>query len=268
MEEINGDKDESITNIAKRMVEQYARGLLSAAMLEELIQQEFHKEQSYREGEEYITQHTYRRIAQRMCSRVLCAAWLSPDVELRERAFDNIRCYLEVTLKRSSHVAQWPHTMHSLEDVLHQSLETLYKLRNRGSGGPSGPDDPDRFIKWTQTIALRQAYAFAKNTEPINVVSLDQMSELFPEQYVEKSEPLNAVLSQEREDIVARAILSLRNPHYRSVIFYTYFLELDGAQIAKLMGVQVQEVYMWRRRALQALGKHPEIIQLLRSLRE
>ena len=134
--------------------------------------------------------------------------------------------------------------------------------------GDGGPNDPDRFLKWTQTIALRQTYSFIEQTEHANIFSLENNCELFSEQFVDKNEPLQEVLIQELRTTLVDALVSLRNPQYQQVLFYTYFLDLGGKEVAEKMGVKVQEVYMWRRRALIVLRKQPEILQMLKSLRE
>ena len=265
MEEIQDEKNDHISRIAVEMVEQYVEGLLSVTTLKERIRNELPVEELSKQREGPIEPRTYKRIAQRICSRTLCMAWRSPDSYLKERAFANMRHYLERILSRSSYVVQWPHTSHSLEDVLHETLETLYALSKRENGGP---DDPDCFLKWTQTIAVRQAYAFAERTKHTNTVSFENNCELFSEQFVEKSEPLKEVLVQELRDTLIDALTQLRNTQYRQVLFYTYLLHLDGTEVAKKMGVQVQEVYTWHRRALIALRKRPEIIHLLKSIRE
>ena len=265
MEEIQDEKDDHISRIAVEMVEQYVEGLLSITVLKELIRQELPIEVRSQQREEFIEQRPYRRIAQRICSRALYAAWRSSNPYLQERAFANMRHYLGRILSRSIHVVQWPHTSHSLEDVLHETLETLYMLSRRENGGP---DDPDCFLKWTQTVAVRQAYAFAEQTKKANILSFENDCELFSEQFVEKSEPLKEVLIQELRNTLIYALMELRNRQYRQVLFYTYLLHLDGTEVAEKMGVQVQEVYMWRRRALIALRKRPEIVQLLMSMRE
>ena len=268
MEEIQDSKDVHISRIAVQMVEQYVEGLLSAPTLKELIQQELQVKICFEqagENAENFEERTYKRIAQRICSRALYSAWRSSNTYIRECAFANMRRYLAKILTYSSHVEKWPHTTQSMEDVLHQTLEMLHLLSRRENGGP---DDPDRFLKWTQTIALRQAYAFAEQPERNNVLSFEDNCELFSEQFVEKSEPLKDVLLQELRKTLAMALIKLRNPQYQQVLFYTYFLDMDGTKVAERMGVQIQEVYTWRRRALIALRKQPEIVQLLHSLRE
>lgn len=266
MEELQDERDDNISRIAVEMVEQYVEGLLSVTILEKLIHHELHIEMLSKQREGFIEQRTYKRIAQRICSRALYTAWRSSNSYLKERAFANMRHYLEKTLNRSSYVVQWPHTSQSLEDVLHETLETLYTLSKREKGGP---DDPDCFLKWTQTIAVRQAYAFfAEQTKHTNALSFENNCELFSEQFVEKSEPLKEVLIQELRNTLVDAVMRLRNTQYQQVLFYTYLLHLDGIEIAEKMGVQIQDVYMWRRRALIALRKQPEIIQLLQSIRE
>ena len=268
MKEIQDSKEEYISRISVQMVEQYVEGLLSATTLEELIQQEVEGKVYFGQGMENVArieERTYKRIAQRICSRALYTAWRSSNTYLKECAFANMRRYLTKTLHYSNHVEQWPHTTQSLEDVLHQTLEMLYLLSRREN---SGPDDPDRFLKWTQTIALRQAYAFAEQCEHNNALSFEDNCELFSDQFVEKSEPLKEVLLQELRKTLVIALIKLRNPRYQQVLFYTYFLDMDGVDVAERMGVQVQEVYMWRRRALMALRKQPEVVQLLHSFRE
>ncbi len=257
MEEIQHEKDDHISRIAVEMVEQYVEGLLSVTALKELMRYELRTEERSQQREEFIEQRTYKRIAQRICSRALYTAWRSSNLYLRH--------YLGSILSRSSHVVQWPHTNQSLEDVLHETLETLY-TQSKGENG--GPDDPDCFLKWTQTVAVRQAYAFAEQTKHTHVLSFENNSELFSEQFVEKSEPLKEVLIQELRDTLVHVLMTLRNIRYRQVLFYTYLLHLDGTEVAEKMGVSVQEVYIWRRRALIALRKLPEIIQLLKSIGE
>ena len=64
------------------------------------------------------------------------------------------------------------------------------------------------------------------------------------------------------------AILSLRNRNYQQVLLYTYFVDMDESEMASHLHVPVQEIYMWRYRALRALRKKPEIMQLLQIWRE
>ena len=91
MEEIQGDKDDYISRIAVEMVAQYVKGLLSVTTLKELIWLELHKEVHDEQQEEYIKQGLYKRIAQRICSRVLYTAWRSSNSYLKECAFANMR---------------------------------------------------------------------------------------------------------------------------------------------------------------------------------
>ena len=73
---------------------------------------------------------------------------------------------------------------------------------------------------------------------------------------------------QEVQKTLVDVLLSLRNPRYRQVLLATYILEIDEREVARRLGVEVQEVYVWRHRALKALRQQPAILQRLRALRE
>ena len=68
---------------------------------------------------------------------------------------------------------------------------------------------------------------------------------------------------QELQKTLVNALLSLRNPRYRQVLLANYFMDLDEREMAQQLGVDVQDVYLWRHRALKALRQQPGILQLL-----
>lgn len=43
---------------------------------------------------------------------------------------------------------------------------------------------------------------------------------------------------------------------------------LDEQEMSRLWGVSIQQIYLWRHRALESLRNNPEIIRLSSSLRE
>jgi DNA-directed RNA polymerase specialized sigma24 family protein len=58
----------------------------------------------------------------------------------------------------------------------------------------------------------------------------------------------------------------MRNLRYRQVLIYTYIVGVDESEQARRLQVRVQDIYLWRHRALKALRSKPELIQGLRSL--
>jgi RNA polymerase sigma factor (sigma-70 family) len=252
--------------IAEQAIQRYANGLLSVPTLVALMQQELAREEAQRHEEMQPSAKLLKRIAQRVCSRTLWEAWQSTDERRRDSAFDNIRRYLKETLLRMAYAQRLQAQTDALEDVLNQTMEVLYVLATK----KSGPNDPATFLKWTQTILVRQAHAFLKHSERDTAISLEQQMEHFAEQFVDirNSDPLDVVLHSEMHAILVQALLSLRNPNYRWVLFATYILNLDDSTIATQLEVSVNDIHLWRYRALKALRKHPEIIKLFHSLLE
>ena len=265
MSRLNDDVISSVYAIAEQAVQQYAQGILATTTLARRIHCEV-EEQGV--GENVSLQKTLKRIAQRICSRALYEAWCSSNIEIRNCAFDNLRRYLERSLLQSSYAHSLQEYANAVEDVLHQTLEMLSTLAAQKPC--AGPDDPVAFLKWTQTILIRQAHASLARYKRDACLSLEAQAELFAEQFVDthNGDPLDEVLLQEIQKTVVSALLSLRNPRYRQVLLATYIMGLDEREVAKQLGVEVQDVYLWRHRALRALRKQAEIIRVLRSLRE
>ena len=251
--------------IAERAIQQYAQGLLQVETLATQILNEAHEQHV---DENVFSQKMLARIAQRLCSRELYNAWRSADVEERNYAFANLRRYLEWSLLHSSYAQRLLTYTNAIEDVLHSTLEILSTFAKQKNTG--GPDDPAAFLKWTQTILIRQAHAFLERATRDTCLSLDAHVELFAEQFVDtrNGNPLDEVLVQEVQQTLVDVLLSLRNPRYRQVLLATYILDIDEREVARQLGVAVQDVYVWRHRALKALRQQPAILQLLRTLRE
>jgi RNA polymerase sigma factor (sigma-70 family) len=182
--------------------------------------------------------------------------------------FGNLRRYLEHSLSQTSYAYAIQRYGHATEDIVHQTLETLYTMIARCKH--AGPDDPASFLQWSQTILIRQAQAFLIKCQRNENVSLETLPEPLTERFVDtnNSDPLEYVLLRELQQTLGSAILSLRNPRYRQVLIYTYVAGVDDGELARRLQVQVQHVYLWRHRALKALRNKPEVMQTLRALLE
>jgi RNA polymerase sigma factor (sigma-70 family) len=255
----------TIDLVARQAIQSYAQGILTVEQLTEQMIGEWKRQHA---GDDEPSQAVLRRNAQRICSRALCAAWRSPDMELRNQAFGNLRRYLEFSLQQTSYARALQQYANATEDVLHQTLETLHLMLT--SGRDAGPDDPAAFLKWTQTILIRNAHVFLEQCRRNPCLSLDTAEDPLLEQLVapNTSDPLEHALLQEVQRTIAEAIASMRNPRYRQVLIYTYLAGIDECELARRLGVRVQEVYMWRHRALKALRNKPEVMNVLRSLLE
>src|SRR3989440_3045490 len=265
MIERSGDLWLQIRHVAVQSIQGYAQGILTVEELAEEILQEW---KSRNIADEQPSHSLLIRIAQRICSRALCMAWRSSQPDLRNRAFDNLRCYLERSLRNSGYAATLQKYENAIEDVLHQTLEELHLALTRNP--LAGPDDPATFLKWAQTVAIRHAHVFAQKCKSERCDSLDVLQETLVEQIVDEhaDDPQECVISQELQQALKDAILSLRNPRYRDVLLCSYLGDMDESDVASSLNVQVQEVYLWRHRALKALRKNPDVMRALQSWRE
>lgn len=263
MSRLNDEVISSAYAIAERAIQQYAQGLLTVKTLTAQILDEVNEQWVDENGS---SQRMLIRIAQRLCSRVLHDAWRSSDTERRNQAFRNLRRYLEWSLLHSSYARRLQSYTYAVEDVLHTTLEILSIPATQKNA--RGPDDPAAFLKWTQTILIRQAYTFFERAAHEAYLSLDEQAELFAEQFVDtrNGDPLEKVLVQELQQALVDALLSLRNPRYRQVLLATYLMDLDEREVAHRLDVEVQDVYLWRHRAIRALRQQPTILQSLRDL--
>jgi RNA polymerase sigma factor (sigma-70 family) len=261
MIEQGSDPEQSICNAANRAVQRYVRGILTVEVLAEQMMQEW---EARRTGDDKPSQELLVRMAQRICSRELYAAWRSPEQERRNLAFENLRCYLENSLRQASFAKALGLPTGLVEDVLQQTLSNLCLALNRNP--PAGPTDPAAFLKWTQTILIRDAYACLQKARSEACLSLDAQPEALVEQLIDKrnEDPQEQALRRELHQALKNAILSLRNPRYRQVLICTYLAGMDESELANHLQVQVQDVYMWKHRALKALRSRPEVMQALR----
>ncbi len=69
--------------------------------------------------------------------------------------------------------------------------------------------------------------------------------------------------TKELQRILKHAILSLRNPRYRQVLIGIFLAGMEEHELASSMGVPVQDIYLWRHRALKALRSNQEVVEAL-----
>ncbi|MDQ6645556.1 MAG: sigma-70 family RNA polymerase sigma factor, partial [Chloroflexota bacterium] len=263
---VRGDDLQSqIHTVACLVIRRCAQEILTPELLTEQILREWIV---LRKGVDHPSHQLLTRIALRICSRALCQAWRSPQIEVRNAAFANLRRYLEGSLRSTGYASTFQQNASAAEDVLQQVLEEMHLSVTRNP--LAGPDDQASFLKWAQTALIRHAHAYVWKCEKEPCFSLEKQQEQYndiaddeqhqnPQQYVERHE-----LQQALKD----AILSLRNLRYRQVLLYTYLADMNESELADLLHVSVQEIYMWRYRALRALRNKEELMQILQAWRE
>lgn len=252
------DLERNIYSAAERAIQRCARELLTVEIVAVQVMKDW--ESLSRENEQ-PSQTLLNRLALRYCSRTLYHACCSTQAEIRNCAFANLRRYMEQTLQQSKYASSL--TSSAAEDVLQQTLVDLQEAFMQDP--PKGPDDPSAFLKWAQTVLIRHAYASVEKTRHEITVSLEEQPEACIEQVVDQKnlDPEEGVVSRELHQALKNAILSLSNPHYRDVLIGIYLADLEERELAAFMGVQVQDIYLWRHRALNALRSKREVVEAL-----
>lgn len=99
---------------------------------------------------------------------------------------------------------------------------------------------------------------------------MDGQQEEFAEQFVDEhnEDPQDALMAQELRQTLKDAILSLRNRRYRVVLLSMYLEQMEESDMARFLEAKVQDVYLWRHRALKKLRNRPDIRQVLEAWRE
>jgi RNA polymerase sigma factor (sigma-70 family) len=263
----NDDLPMRMHNVAEKAIARYAQGLLAVDVLAERMMQDWMRS-SYGQEEEVPTHDVLMRLAQRVCSNELYRAWRSSDPRRCELAYDNLLRCLRQSLLHTSYGASLQKYAHAVDDVVNITLEVLYTEVTRKAS--SGPDDPAAFLGWTRTIMIRQAHQYLQRYQRDTCLSLDEQRELFVDNLIDLKEedPLKQLLSQERQQVLAQAIMSMNNKRYQQVLLYGYLEEIDERELAQRLHAQVEDIYLWRHRALKALRRKPEVMQALRALRQ
>ena len=270
MIEKSDDLWSQITTVASQVIGWCAQEILTVDALREQMLQEW---RTIREGEDQPSPRLLTRMALRICSSALCAAWRSAQPDIRNRACDNLRRYLNRFLQNSNYAQTLWKDVHVTEDILQEVLEELYMAVKRNPR--AGPDDPASFLKYAQVAALHHAHAYVqKRRQQIQCLSLEDMEEYQQEECVEilvekrEHNPQRYAEHYELQQILKDVILTLRNRRYQQVLLYTYLAGMEERELASYLDVSEQEIYMWRHRALQAIRNKSEIIEVLRLYRE
>ncbi len=269
--------DELISQVDKavgQIMQDYGQGLLAEAKLKAQILHELMEREDTLLTEEKGCEKAQKRynvlvrMALGICSQALYAAWSSQEPELRNRAYENIRRYLERTLHTCPYAQKLGQCSDAIDDILNQTLLELFHNFERN---PSArPRNPVTFIRWTQVAAIHHAHAYVYGLMDNRSDSLEEGEELYGEQLVDEriQDPEEGVIAQQLQEVLIHAILALRNPSYRQVLFSLYLEGIEEKELAQSLGLTAQKVYMRKFRALQALRKSPEIMQMLRPWRE
>jgi RNA polymerase sigma factor (sigma-70 family) len=268
MIERSDDLWSNMRTVAEQSIRYYAQGILTVEELMDGIMQEWQEVKKSIDGHDSPSHALLTRIAQRICSRELCASWRSPQPEIRDRAYENLRRYLERSLRNTRYAEALRRSESAMEDVLHQTLLEFCQFQKRNPN--AGPDDPATFLKWSLTALIRHAHVSVEKLRSNPCLSLEEKEETYAEQFVDiyNDDPQNYLEDRELQQVLKDAILSLRNPRYQKVLWFTYLAGVDESDLARHLGVDVQEVYMWRYRALKALRKSPELIDWFHQRRE
>lgn len=261
----SGDLLLQMQDVAEQAVLKYARGILT---VEELKAQLWCEWQKRNIEEVQLRQSILTRLAQALCSRALCAAWRSKQPEIRNRAFENMRRYLDYSLRQRKYAETLGQHPEVIDDILNQTLlEFCVSLKRNASAGPR---DPTTFIKWTQVAAFRKAGDYIRGRIASREISLEEEKEEYVERLIDErnQNPEQEVISQQLQQALKDVILSLRNPLYRQVLLSTYLGGVEEKELAECLGLSPQEIYLCRFRALRALKKHPDIQRILRIWRD
>ena len=262
MIETSGDIEPYIRSTVEVAIRRCAQGLLSAETLSAQVREEW-QGLAYRQeqDQDQPCQKLLNRIALRYCSQALFEACCSPDADTRNCAFDNLRRYLTRSLQHAPYAGTLTQLEDAAEDVLQATLAILQK--DCASHPPKGPDDPAAFLKWALTILNRQAYAVIKRAEQEPALSLDAEYEVYREglQNPGGDDPEARFEMQELQQTLSNAILSLSNKRYRQVLSGIYLAGMDERELATLLDAQVQDVYLWRYRALKALRGNQKVVE-------
>lgn len=263
-----------VEKAAEQIIQGYGQGLLTVDILKAQMMHELRERQKKLLAQENMDAKAQTRydvlvgVALQICSRVLYAAWVSGEPERRNRAYENMRQYLQRSLYSCRYAQKLLQHSDAIDDILNQ---TLFELFHNLERNPSArPKDPTAFIRWTQVAAIHHAHAFIYGLRNDRYDSLEEGKETYGEQLIDERNhnPEESVIAQQLQQVLIHAILSLRNPSYRQVLFSLYLVGMEEKELANALGVPTQEIYIRKFRAVQALRKNPEVARMLHSWRE
>lgn len=250
---MNERKDEvqrMLAELAGRMIERYARGLLTVDWLFERLMQSWCEQTAGEEG----ASCSLEMLARSLCSQVLYTACRSSEASVRDLAFENLRGYLGDVLARMGGNAE--HGAEIRSEAVQQALIEIFQSVCKKKGGP---ENPAAFLKWARVILLRQLSRCKHQSWRADWLSLEAQDEPVLAELVDETspDPLDTLLQDELRIELRKAISTLRNVRYQAVLLETFFGGREEQELAALWQVRVKDIYLWRFRALQALRKQP-----------
>lgn len=239
-----------LMRLAERAIQSYVRGLLTVDWLFERLTQAWREQAAGKE----VMSCSLEVLARCLCSQVLYAACQSSDACVRDLAFENLREYLAAVLARSCGAEL-------RAEVLQQAMIEIFQCICKKK---SGPENPAAFLKWARVILLRQLSHCKRQSWHADQLSLEAQSEPVLAGLVDEKgpDPLEELLQGELRAELKRAISTLRNARYRTVLLKTFFDGWDEQELAALWQVRVNDIYLWRFRALQALRKLHGVVDI------
>src|SRR5436305_2448289 len=262
MSDLSGNLEAHCRDVAQKAVQTYVQGILKVDTLSIRIRKEW---EQICEEDEHPSFPVLKRIAQRICSHELYEACRSTDSEICNIAFGNLCVYLEHILRNLRCAESLRTYTGAMDDVLQQTMETLQ--RKLCGAECTELRDPASFLKWTQIILIRQASASLQSYKRDREFSLDALPAAVTEEWIDTTvrDPAERLVALELRQTLLKIIFAMRNPRYRQVLLYS-IAGLDEQEVAKRLHVSLQDIYLWRHRALKTLRTKPEVIKILRSL--
>jgi RNA polymerase sigma factor (sigma-70 family) len=250
-------------DVAQKAVQMYVQGILTVDALSNRMLKEW---EQLHKGEACPSFPVLRRIAQRICSRELYEACRSTDSEMHNKAFGNLWVYLERVLRYLRCAESLRTYTGAMDDVLQQTMETLQ--RKLCGAECTELRDPASFLKWAQMVLIHQASAALQSYKrESEFSSLDTLPAAITEEWIDTTvrDPAERLVALELQQTLVKIISAMRNPCYRLVLLYS-IAGLDEQEVARQLHASLQDIYLWRHRALKTLRTKPEVIKILRSL--
>jgi RNA polymerase sigma factor (sigma-70 family) len=244
-----------LIELAQRMVQQYARDLVSVDWLYEQLVCMVSSTAGMIASDKAL-----ELLARSLSSRVLYEACLSNVEYVRERGFEHLRNYLARVLMHAMGGNSYREEELRAE-TLQQTLVEIFKSLHKQAGGPG---EPTAFLKWARVILFRQLFRCQQRARNACEPSLEEQSEPALAHLVDhvNTDPLETVLRGERAQELRQAIAAIRNPQYRAVLINLFFVGLEERELAVLWQVRVRDISLWRCRALKSLRKQPGLLQV------
>lgn len=250
MQKRNQGMRNGLVSIAEQMIQHYAQGLLTVGSLVERLQQ------TLPEGIDFLDGQARREIergARGLCAQAVYEACQANESSVRERAFENLERCLAEAMAHSPEAAKLRASGQDAE-VIQQTLLEIWSIFQRRV---PDLDQPAAFFGWVRVILYRQLSRQLNQARRAVWISLETQPELELEELGDcvDADPLDTIMKEETHKELREAILSLKNPQYQQVLLGTFFGGLEESELALRCRARVQDIYLWRCRALKALRK-------------